>query len=67
MQRRGVIVISLQNLKMYSKECVLFLAKITKSPSFKSCMEAFDNAMKELKMQGKGCVKNHKEINEEGI
>ena len=64
------IVSSVKNFK-YSLNRILRKAGhefgITKSLSFKSCMEALDNAMKELKMQGKGFVKNHKEINEEGI
>ena len=58
-------VSSMKNFK-YSFNRILRKAEhefdIMKSPSFKSCMEAFDNAM-----QGKGFVKNQEEINEEGI
>ena len=39
---------------------------ITKSAIFKSCMEAFDIAIKELKEHGKGYTKSSEEITEEG-
>lgn len=39
---------------------------ITKSPNFKCAMDAFDNAVKELKEHGKGHVKSAEEITEDG-
>ena len=39
---------------------------ITKSPFFKQCMDAFDDAVKELKEAGRGHVKSAEEIEENG-
>ena len=39
---------------------------ITQSPSFKPVMDAFNNACKELKENGKGYVNSAEEITEEG-
>ena len=39
---------------------------ITKSPEFKFAMDSFDNAVKELKENGKGYVKSAAEITEDG-
>ena len=39
---------------------------ITKSPFFKSCMDAFNDAVKELKEEGRGHVKSKEEISETG-
>ena len=39
---------------------------ITKSPEFKPAMDAFDDAMKELKENGKGHVNSAEEISEDG-
>ena len=40
---------------------------ITKSPNFKTCMDAFNDAVKEMKENGKGHVNSADEIMEEGI
>ena len=40
---------------------------ITKSPFFKPCMDAFSDAVKELKEAGRGHVKSKEEITESGI
>ena len=39
---------------------------ITKSPNFKSCMDAFEDAIKELKEHGTGHVNSADEITDEG-
>ena len=39
---------------------------ITKSPNFKPCMDAFEDAVKELKEHGKGHVNSADEITDEG-
>ena len=39
---------------------------ITKSPSFKPMMDAFNDACKELKENGKGYINSAEEITEEG-
>ena len=39
---------------------------ITKSPEFKPAMDAFEDAVKELKENGKGSVKSAEEITEDG-
>ena len=40
---------------------------ITKNPFFKDCMDAFNDACRNLKEKGKGCVKNYEKITDEGI
>ena len=40
---------------------------ITKSANFKNCMDSFNDAIKELKENGKGFVNSAEEILEEGI